>query len=599
MASRLLLLLAALFAAVGCSQAEKVVVDWDIGYVWGARDGYNYRRAIGVNGALPIPPVYVTQGDTLILNVHNSLDVATSVHGHGIFYNGTSYLDGAGMVTQCGIPPGESYTYVIEAHQVGTFWIHGHNHHQNSDGLRTPFIIRERYQSPKYDEEVLFGLEDWYKEESSIKMEQITAPTNATTPPPPTFPYGLINGYNGNDTKPVNFVPGRRYRFRVVSMATTEWFKFSIPGHKLEVIEADGIDCAPYVVDGLDIAPGQRFSAVVTALDQTEFNYIYNVTLYADFVPRLRGMNPRYYQGLIQYREGAPVKRLAVSSDAQLKWANDLDMVALDGMGTLPVDREFRLASQTMRTADNRNLRMLHKYPYTTPQVPTLFTAFTMGKLAMDPRVYGPQTAALVVPHLDAVQVRVGNPTDLVHSFHLHGNTFQVVEHGPVDPKTIVFSPGSNQTLANVPFIPVRRAGPVPMRRDTLVVPPFSYVDFRFRGDNPGAWMFHCHMDTHFAAGLAVTFVVAPDALQATQRLPKELQQMCLRQGIKASGNVVGNQGYNFAGLPPAPVAVQTNGTQPALPPASGPHPAHGPAPSNTVASAQRAAPTSRPQSPN
>ncbi|KAJ1718243.1 ferroxidase fet3, partial [Coemansia biformis] len=387
----------ALVVALVC-HAEQVVVNWDIGYVWGARDGYNHRRGIGANGALPIPPIHVTQGDTLILNVHNSLDVPTSVHGHGMFFRGAAYRDGAGMVTQCGIPPGESHTYVIDAEQVGTFWIHGHHHHQNTDGLRAPFIIHEKYRSVQYDEDILLSLEDWYKEEASNKMEEIVAPTNTTNPPPPTFPYALINGYNGNDTKPISFSPGKRYRFRILSMATTEWFKFRIPGHKLEVIEADGIDSEPYVVDGLDLGPGQRYSAIVTALDTDDFNFIYNVTLYAEFVPRMTGMNPRYYQGLIEYKPGAPVKRLSAPSDAEIKWADDIEMVARDRMPTLPVDWRFNLESQAVRTVDNRNLRALHRYPYASPQVPTLFTAFTTGELAMDPRIYGPQTEALVVP---------------------------------------------------------------------------------------------------------------------------------------------------------------------------------------------------------
>ncbi|KAJ2784970.1 ferroxidase fet3 [Coemansia javaensis] len=559
-------LLAAALLGVAACQAETVVVDWDIGYVQVNRDGYNNRRAIGVNGALPIPPITVTHGDRLILNVHNSLTVDTSVHAHGIFFNGTSYRDGAGQVTQCGIPPGESHTYVIDAVQVGTYWIHGHYKHQNADGLRTPFIIREKQPLHQYDDEVLLALEDWYAEESAQKMEQITQPSATTAPPPPSFPFGLINGYNGNDTKPIRFEPGKRYRFRVVSMATSEWFKFHIPGHKLEIIEVDGVDCKPIVVDGLDMGPGQRYSAIVTALDTDEFNYTYNVTLYANFIPLIKGLNPRYYQGLIEYRAGAPVKNLPPVSDRQLEWADDIKMEALDGMPELPVDVTFGLESKVVRTADNRNLRALNEYPYTEPQVPTLFTAFAMGELALDRRVYGPQTEALIVRHMDSVRIRLGNPTDLVHSFHLHGHTFQVVEYGPVDKRTIQVQPNSPLTLETLPDIPVRRSPGAPMRRDTLVIPEFQYVDLRFRADNPGTWMFHCHMDTHFAAGLAVTFVVAPDVLQRTQKLPESLQQMCLRQGLKASGNAVGNQGYDFTGLPPAPVAVPSNATKP-LPP--------------------------------
>ncbi|KAJ2316938.1 hypothetical protein GGI00_006892, partial [Coemansia sp. RSA 2681] len=62
---------------------------------------------IGANGKLPIPPVTMTAGDTLALTVHNSLNVTTSIHTHGIFQNGTNFMDGPASVTQCGIPPGD------------------------------------------------------------------------------------------------------------------------------------------------------------------------------------------------------------------------------------------------------------------------------------------------------------------------------------------------------------------------------------------------------------------------------------------------------------------------------------------------------------
>lgn len=49
---------------------------------------------------LSIPPVEVTIGDTLVMNVHNSLNEPTSLHAHGQFQNGTNYMDGPVMVTQ-------------------------------------------------------------------------------------------------------------------------------------------------------------------------------------------------------------------------------------------------------------------------------------------------------------------------------------------------------------------------------------------------------------------------------------------------------------------------------------------------------------------
>lgn len=33
-----------------------------------------------------------------------------------------------------------------------------------------------------------------------------------------------------------------------------------------------------------------------------------------------------------------------------------------------------------------------------------------------------------------------------------------------------------------------------PMRRDTIAVPPGGSATIRFRADNPGAWLLHCHV---------------------------------------------------------------------------------------------------------
>ncbi|KAJ2258202.1 ferroxidase fet3, partial [Coemansia sp. RSA 455] len=260
-------------------QAARVVHDWDIGYLNVNRDGYTTRRAIGVNGQLPFPPVYATKGDVLVINVHNSLDVPTSIHAHGLFQKGTSYMDGAGLITQCGIPPGDNFTYEINADQAGTFWIHGHYNHQNVDGLRTPLVIYDTEPAVlDYDEDMLISLEEWYVNEFKVRMEEVLNPL-VPFPPPPSFPYGLINGINGNETTPITFVPGKKYRLRVINMSSTEWFKFSLPGHQLQIIEADGIDSVPHSVDGLDLGPGQRYSAVVTARDTDLYNYQYNATL--------------------------------------------------------------------------------------------------------------------------------------------------------------------------------------------------------------------------------------------------------------------------------------------------------------------------------
>ena len=37
--------------------------------------------------------------------------VCRNIHWHGLFQNGTNYMDGTTGITECGIPPGRSFVY--------------------------------------------------------------------------------------------------------------------------------------------------------------------------------------------------------------------------------------------------------------------------------------------------------------------------------------------------------------------------------------------------------------------------------------------------------------------------------------------------------
>ena len=85
-----------------------VQLNWNITYVTGVNPDKAFaRRAVGVNGQWPPPAIVVDLGDTLIINANNQLDVGTSLHSHGLFQNGTTWMDGAAGVTQCHIGVGE------------------------------------------------------------------------------------------------------------------------------------------------------------------------------------------------------------------------------------------------------------------------------------------------------------------------------------------------------------------------------------------------------------------------------------------------------------------------------------------------------------
>ncbi|KAJ2366720.1 ferroxidase fet3, partial [Coemansia sp. RSA 2607] len=450
--------------------AERITVDWDVGYVTVNRDGYNTRRAIGANGALPIPPIKATVGDTLYLNVRNSLDVSTAIHAHGLFQRGTSYMDGPAGVNQCGIPPGGHFTYVYEIEQTGTFWIHGHDHHQNSDGLRAPLVVYDRKAPPyEYKDDILFSVEDWYKEEVEERV-RLSLDPSATFPPPHGYGFGLINGFDGNNTKPLYFEPGNTYRLRFVNMGTLTSFQFTMPGHRMRVIEIDGEYTEPNEVDGINLAPAQRYSVLIDARENNQFNYQYNITMYAEFIPQKDGLTPRVYLGDVIYKEGAPFKNLRTSSGgAHFDFANDVMLASLSGEPEMPVDRSLEFAIGNNLYNTGQHLDHFNNITYAAPIVPTLYTALSMGEQAMDPRVYGVQPHANVLRHMEVVEITIHNPNTMPHPLHLHGHTFQIIEYGLA--KADFPIPDRFKDIQTI-----RYTGSVPAKRDTMSIPTFHYI---------------------------------------------------------------------------------------------------------------------------
>jgi len=94
----------------------------------------------------------------------------------------------------------------------------------------------------------------------------------------PTSDSTLINGagryVNGSSTEltSITVKRGKRYRFRLVSISCDPNFTFSIDGHNLTIIEVDGVNTEPLVVNEIQIFAGQRYSFILNA-NQPVDNY--------------------------------------------------------------------------------------------------------------------------------------------------------------------------------------------------------------------------------------------------------------------------------------------------------------------------------------
>ncbi|KAF8521711.1 laccase [Hysterangium stoloniferum] len=521
---------------------------WNITYSNANPDGLSTRRVIGVNGTWPPPPVEIGSNDTLIVHATNSLTEVTSLHHHGMFFNKTSWADGAVGITQCGIPPGETFTYQIDVSdwdQWGTYWVHAHSKGQYVDGLRAPFLVHNQNSggevySTKYDDEFTVVLGDWYHQEHSSLVAHFLSQSNpggAEPVPDSALIYFTQNGtylppiadatsdpahvgFNDNATLP--FQPGRTYRLRVINTSAFAAFFFWIDGHDMRVIEVDGTDIEEYPTSLLSLTVAQRYSVLVTARNDTSANWVIHGNMDTDMFDTIPPeLNPNATSS-ITYDSNAP---LTPGSEVDAYFdVDDTVLVPVVVEAELPPPDHVIELNVFFDTMDNGvNRAMFNNVTFNAPLVPSILTQLTMGNDSANVAVYGPQSFV--------VEIRVHNWDAGKHPFHLHGHKFQIVHKS--------FDVTSDDPTVNPPVGPEGQTNPI--RRDTVQVPSLGNAFLRIRADNPGAWFFHCHIDWHLDAGLAVTLLEAPIQAQATIQLPSYVSSQCLAQGLPASGNAAGH----------------------------------------------------------
>lgn len=215
---------------------------------------------------------------------------------------------------------------------------------------------------------------------------------------------------------------------------------------------------------------------------------------------------------------------------------DDYTVVPLYAEAAVEYDHQVNLTIDFQVTNDGINRGMFNYIPWLQPLVPTTNTLFSIGDYALNPTVYGPQTNAIVLNHLDMVEVVLNNLDSNNHPFHLHGHVFQEVGRG-----TGVY----DGNRSNVEWFNNN-----PNRRDTIRVDAEGFSIIRFRADNPGAWIFHCHIDWHLESGLAVVFVEAPNVAQERMILPQAFVDICEAGGTSGTGNAAGRKALDLKGVP-------------------------------------------------
>jgi FtsP/CotA-like multicopper oxidase with cupredoxin domain len=226
-------------------------------------------EAVTFNGTVPGPTIRVTEGDTVEVNVTNSLDEPTSIHWHGLHV--PNAMDGVAGVTQPAIAPGETFSYRFIAPHAGTFMYHAHgpnSREQIDRGLYAPFIIDPAGGDPVApDAEAILTLGNWMipgdgGDDGMAGME----PAAAADPMSMEYTYFTINGKAFPATEGLVVDQGDLVRLRFLN-----------PSQTVHPMHLHGMDMAVFAKDGEPLVEPQRLNTLDISQGET-----YDVAFIAD-----------------------------------------------------------------------------------------------------------------------------------------------------------------------------------------------------------------------------------------------------------------------------------------------------------------------------
>lgn len=260
------------------------------------------KRAIAVNGQIPMPTLTFTEGDTAEIVVHNQLKESTSLHWHGLYVPNKE--DGVPYLTQMPIEPGETFTYRFPIIQNGTHWYHSHSGLQEQVGMYGSLILKKKKDDPTFRNgiddvpQVPIILSEWtdIKPENvhrmlhnandwgGIKKGSVQSYSEAIKAGHFKTKLGnewkrmlamdvsdvyydafLINGKTESQLS--QFKGGDKVRLRISNGGASSYFWLNWAGGKMTVVANDGNDVEPVEVDRLIIGVSETYDVIVTIPD--------------------------------------------------------------------------------------------------------------------------------------------------------------------------------------------------------------------------------------------------------------------------------------------------------------------------------------------
>ena len=401
-------------------------------------------------GSVPGPEIRVRQGERVRVLLDNGLGEDTTIHWHGLRL--PNAMDGVPDVTQPPVRPGGTFAYEFDALDAGTFWYHPHanSFEQVARGLYGVLVVEEREPALRVDRDMTWVLDDWRFTEEAELAGRFDNPHDMSHA-------GRLGNWatvNGSSPGEFSVRRGERIRLRLVNTANARVFGLEFRDHRPQVVALDGHPVAPHEPeDGrVVLGPGMRADIVLDMTGEP-----------GSKTPVVDGFyRNREYRLLDLAYAPEPLR------DEPPDWPVRLPPNPLPEPKT-----EGAVRHETMFTGGAMGGAIMAEMGGSMGPVGPRSFWFVDGEGAPQ----GPLEPMLTLHRGQSCVIAMANATAWPHPMHLHGHAFRVLS---------------------------RNGRPTAHRewRDTVLMDPRERVEIAFVADNPGDWLFHCHVLGHQASGM-------------------------------------------------------------------------------------------------
>ena len=226
------------------------IVDWEV-------EPGKIVKGWSYNGQIPGPIIRANVGDKVRINLKNELTESTSLHLHGVRV--PNAMDGVDPYTQPAIKPGETFSYEFTALETAVGMYHSHHNGQVQipNGLAGALIIG-----------------DW----KNIAMKAAAGKTDDSDGKAEQEVVMVLNdaGTIGLSLNGKSFPATQPYSLKVGESMVVHYFNEGLMAHPMHLHQPHGLVVAkdgkvlpePFYTDTLNVAPGERWTVVYTAVDK-------------------------------------------------------------------------------------------------------------------------------------------------------------------------------------------------------------------------------------------------------------------------------------------------------------------------------------------